>query len=114
MLAASAHADVDEPVQLSSRCAGVANMCAYLNDSMHSLLGKEVDTEALHWRQALIIADAQHFPFPAAEARRAGFIPTRIEPVISNTSRCHPNPNMSDPDARKAGYLMPPLMLWWA
>ena len=48
------------------------------------------------WRHALIVAEPHRYDFPAAEAQRAGFLPTRIPALVSNTSRCHPNPDRSN------------------
>lgn len=53
------------------------------------------------WQHAIIISTPDRFTRAAAEARRAGFIARYMPARFSNRSRCHPDPDLDDPEIRK-------------
>ena len=84
------------------RCGQLATMCAFLNDTSLPHANGYDDWNGPPRRNALVISNQHNFIRAAAEVRRAGFWPIRIGEVISNSSRCHPAPNMSDTEMRRA------------
>lgn len=84
------------------RCGVVKQGCAFLTLKDHSEVEEDENaTEALPWRQGLIISIPSRYAHAAEEARRGGFRTSMIEASFANTSRCWPGPNnWTDPHVR--------------
>lgn len=81
----------------SPRCGILRSGCAF-NSSEQLDLNENLSHPP--WRHALIISTPARFIRAAAEARRAGFVPSLIHGIFRNWSLCHPQANWSDRSIR--------------